>query len=123
MTARILNWIGLAVVLLWPAAVLAHATTTALLRVELIGNKLHYELSIVLPEIPVGSADALKAAANGDRAAAEKIAGYARETLSIELGGGRCRRGAVRIGGAGATDVRGTVAIDFTCVASHGQWR
>ena len=32
MTARILRWMGLSLVLLWPTVVLAHATTTALLR-------------------------------------------------------------------------------------------
>src|SRR4029450_11726826 len=120
-TARILRWMGLSLVLLWPAVVLGHATTTALLRVELVDNKLRYALSIVLPEIPIGSAEELKSAANGDRAAAERIAGYARQTLSIELGGGRCRMGAVRIGGAGATDARGTVEMGFTCETSHGR--
>jgi hydrogenase/urease accessory protein HupE len=120
-TARILRWMGLSLVLLWPAVVLAHATTTSLLRVELVDNKLRYALSIVLPEIPIGSAEQLKSAASGDRAAAERIAGYARQTLSIELGGARCRMGAVRIGGAGATDARGTVEIDFTCETSHGR--
>jgi hydrogenase/urease accessory protein HupE len=112
---------GLSLVLLWPPVVLAHATTTALLRLELVDNKLRYALSIVLPEIPIGSVEGLKSAANGDRAAAERIAGYARQTLSIELGGVRCRMGAVRIGGAGATDARGTVEIDFTCETSHGR--
>jgi hydrogenase/urease accessory protein HupE len=112
---------GFSLVLLWPAVVLAHATTTALLRVELVDNKLRYALSIVLPEIPIGSAEGLKDAANGDGVAAERIAGYARQALSIELAGARCRMGAVRIGGAGATDVRGAFEIDFTCDASHGR--
>ena len=39
--------------------------------------------------MPFGSAEGLKAAANGDRAAAERIAGYERNTLSIELAGTR----------------------------------
>lgn len=121
MTARRLRWIGCVLALLWPAAVLAHATTTALARIELVDNKLRYALSIVLPEIPIGSAEGLKAAANGDRAAAERIAAQARQALSVDLGGARCRMGAVRIGGAGANDARGTIEIDFTCDASHGR--
>lgn len=121
MTARSLRWIGFALALLWPAVVLAHATTTALARIELVDNKLRYALSIGLPEVPVESAERLKAAANGDRAAAERIAGHARQTLSVELGGARCRMGAVRIGGAGANDARGTIEIDFTCEAAHGR--
>jgi hypothetical protein len=121
MTMRTLRSMALLLTLLWPAAVLAHATTTALARIELVDSKLRYALSIVLPEIPIGSAQGLMAAANGDRAAAERIAGYARQTLSVELGGARCRMGAVRIGGAGANDARGTIEIDFTCDASHGR--
>lgn len=121
MTERLPKWIGLALVLLWPGVVLAHATTTALLRVEFVDNRLRYALSVVLPEIPIGSAESLKAAANGDRVAAERIAGYARETLSIELAGARCRTGVVRIGGAGATDARAAIEIDFTCSASQGR--
>jgi hypothetical protein len=112
---------GLSLVLLWPAVVLAHATTTALARIELADNGLRYALSIVLPEIPMSSAQGLTSAANGDRAAAERIAEYARQAISIELGNARCRMGAVRIGGAGATDDRGTIEIDFTCDASHGR--
>ena len=121
MTERVLRWIVIALALLWPAVVIAHATTTALARIELTDNRLRYALSIVLPEIPIGSAQGLMAAANGDRAAAERIAAHARQTLSVELGGARCRMGAVRIGGAGANDARGTIEIDFTCDASHGR--
>ena len=121
MTLRILRWTGLVLALLWPAVALAHATTTALARIELVDNKLRYALSIVLPEIPVELAEAVKSAANGDRAAAEKIAASVRQMLSVELGGARCRMGAMRIGGAGANDARGTIEIDFTCEASHGR--
>jgi hypothetical protein len=120
-TLRTLRWTGLALVLLWPAVVLAHATTTALARIELVDNRLRYALSIVLPEIPVESAERIKSAANGDRAAAERIAASTRQTLSVELGGTRCRMGAVRIGGAGANDARGMIEIDFTCEVSHGR--
>jgi hydrogenase/urease accessory protein HupE len=120
MTGRVSRtWLALA--LLWPAVALAHATTTALVRVEMTDNRLHYALSVVLPEIPNRSAELLTAAVNGDRPAAERIAEYARQTLSVELGGARCRMGRVRIGGAGANDARATIELDFTCDASHGR--
>jgi len=76
----------------------AHATTTAIVRIELTDNRLHYALSVVLPEIPNRSAELLTSAVNGDRPAAERIAEYARQTLSVELGSARCRMGRVRIG-------------------------
>ena len=120
MTGRVSRtWLALA--LLWPAVALAHATTTALVRVELTDNRLHYALSVVLPEIPNRSAELLTSAVNGDRPAAERIAEYARQTLSVELGGARCRMGRVRIGGAGANDTRATIEIEFACDASHGR--
>jgi hydrogenase/urease accessory protein HupE len=120
MTGRVSRtW--LALTLLWPAVALAHATTTALVRIELTDNRLHYALSIVLPEIPNRSAELLTSAVNGDRPAAERIAEYARQTLSVELGSARCRMGRVRIGGAGANDTRATIEVDFTCDVSHGR--
>ena len=120
MTGRVSRtWLALA--LLWPVVALAHATTTALVRVELTDNRLHYALSVVLPEIPNRSAELLTSAVNGDRPAAERIAEYARQTLSVELGRARCRMGRVRIGGAGANDTRATIEIDFACDASHGR--
>jgi hydrogenase/urease accessory protein HupE len=120
MTGRVSRtWLALA--LLWPAVALAHATTTALVRIELTDNRLHYALSVVLPEIPNRSAELLTSAVNGDRPAAERIAEYARQTLSVELGGARCRMGRVRIGGAGANDARATIEIEFACDVSHGR--
>jgi hypothetical protein len=120
MTGRVSRtWLALA--LFWPAVALAHATTTALVRIELTDNRLHYALSIVLPEIPNRSAELLTSAVNGDRPAAERIAEYARQALSVELGSARCRMGRVRIGGAGANDTRATIEIDYACDASHGR--
>jgi hypothetical protein len=120
-TARFLRWMGLSLALLWPAVALAHATTTALVRIELIDNRLRYALSVILPEMPIRSAELLTSAVNGDRPAADRIAEYARQTLSVELGNARCRIGRVRIGGAGANDIRATIEIDFTCESSHGR--
>jgi hypothetical protein len=120
-TTRMLRWMTLALALLWPGIALAHAVTTAIIRVELVDNRLHYALSVVFPEIPIGSVELLTSAINGDHSAAERIAAHARQTLSVELGNARCRIGRVRIGGAGANDARATIEIDFTCDASHGR--
>ncbi|WFU18665.1 HupE/UreJ family protein [Bradyrhizobium sp. CB3481] len=121
MITCVLRWMTLALALLWSAIVLAHAVTTALIRIELVDNRLHYALSVVLPEIPNRSAELLTSAANGDRSAAERVVAYAGQTLSLELGNARCRMGRVRISGAGANDARATIEIDFTCDASHGR--
>ena len=76
---------------------------------------------MALPELPAAAAALLTAAANGDRAAAETIAEQARRSVTIELAGGRCRTGRVRIGGGGANETRATIEVDFTCDASHGR--
>jgi hypothetical protein len=112
--------------LLWLAfagvgTALAHVTTTGLLRIEFIGGRVLYMLSVALPELPAASAAILTAAANGDRAAAETVAEAARRSVTVDLDSGRCPTGRVRIGGAGTNETRATVEIDFTCATSHGR--
>jgi hypothetical protein len=103
-TAWALRLAALWLALIWSADVLAHGTTTALVRIELLDNRLQYALSIALPEIPIESVALLTSAAGGDRLAAERIAEYAKKTVTVELGNSRCRMGRLRIGGAGAND-------------------
>src|SRR3954449_7661175 len=100
---------------------LAHVTTTGLLRIEFTGGRMLYTLSLALPELPAASAAILTAAANADRGAAEVVAEAARSSVTVDLDGGRCRAGRVRIGGAGTNETRATIEIDFTCDASHGR--
>jgi hypothetical protein len=112
--------------ILWLALIgfgdaLAHVTTTGLLRIEFAGGRMLYVLSVALPELPATSAAVLTAAANGDRAAAETTAEAARRSVTVDLDGGRCRIGRVRIGGAGTNETRATVEVDFACDASHGR--
>jgi hypothetical protein len=102
-------------------ALFAHATTTGLVRIDLSGDRLSYAVSVALPEIPNQSALLLTAAANGDRSAAETVAGQARRSLRIDLDGTPCKPGRVRIGGAGANEARATIEIDFACNAGHGR--
>lgn len=121
MTMRLTRWTLLCLALIGSGGVLAHVTTTGLLRIEFTGSRMLYALSIVLPELPAASAATLTAAANGDRAAAEMAAEAARRSVTVDLDGGRCRTGRVRIGGAGSNETRATVEIDFNCDASHGR--
>jgi hypothetical protein len=103
------------------AQVSAHVTTTGLARIEFSGGRLTYALSLSLPETPPAAAAILTAAANGDRAAAEAIAGAARRSVVIDLAGIPCRAGRVRIGGAGANDARATIEMEFGCGGEHGR--
>ncbi|WMT71287.1 HupE/UreJ family protein [Bradyrhizobium sp. Ash2021] len=121
MTARLMRWAALWLALNGCGDAVAHVTTTGLLRIEFAGDRILYALSVALPELPAASAAILTAAANGDRAAAETVAEAARRSVMIDVAGGRCRTGRVRIGGAGANETRATVEIDFTCDASHGR--
>jgi hypothetical protein len=116
-----MRWAALWLTLIGCGDAPAHVTTTGLLRVEITGGRLLYALSVALPELPAASASILVAAANGDRAAAETIAETARNSVTINLAGVRCRTGRVRIGGAGANETRATLEIDFTCDALNGR--
>jgi hypothetical protein len=113
--------VALWLVLIGCGEALAHVTTTGLLRIEVTGGRVLYALSVALPELPSASAGILTAAANGDRAAADSIAEAARRSVTVDLGGVRCRTGRVRIGGAGINESRATIEIDFTCDTSHGR--
>ena len=118
---RLAPWALLWLTLIGCCSALAHVTTTGLLRIEFSGGRILYALSLALPELPAASAAILTAAANGDRAAAEIVAEAARRSVTVDLDGGRCRAGRVRIGGAGTNETRATIEIDFTCDASHGR--
>ena len=121
MTTRLMRWAMLWLALAGVGDALAHVTTTGLLRIEVTGERVLYVLSLALPELPAASAAILTAAANGDRVAAEAVAEAARRSVTVDLGGGRCRTGRVRIGGAGTNETRATIEIDFICDASHGR--
>jgi hypothetical protein len=121
MNARAAAWTTALLALLCCTELFAHATTTGLVRIDLSGDRLSYSLSIALPEIPSGAALLLSAAANGDRGAAETVAGQARRSVRVELGGAPCKPGRIRIGGAGANEARASVDIEFACNAEHGR--
>ena len=120
-TMRLMRWALLWLALIGCGDALAHVTTTGLLRIEFTGGGMLYALSLALPELPAASAAILTAAANADRGAAEAVAEAARRSVTVDLDGGRCRAGRVRIGGAGTNETRATIEIDFTCDASHGR--
>ena len=118
---RLAPWALLWLTLIGCCSALAHVTTTGLLRIEFTGGRMLYTLSLALPELPAASAAILTAAANADRGAAEVVAEAARSSVTVDLDGGRCRAGRVRIGGAGTNETRATIEIDFTCDSSHGR--
>ena len=93
MTTRLRRWTALWLVLIGSADALAHATTTGLVRIEFAADRVHYVLSVALPELPAQSAAILTAAANGDRVAAETVAEAARRSVTVDLAGSRCRTG------------------------------
>lgn len=118
---RLAPWALLWLALTGCCDALAHVTTTGLLRIEFTGERLLYALSLNLPELPAASAEILTAAANANRGAAEQVAEAARRSVTVDLNGGRCRAGRVRIGGGGTNETRATIEIDFTCDSSHGR--
>jgi hydrogenase/urease accessory protein HupE len=119
--ARLAQWAAFWLTLACCGEAAAHVTTTALVRIEIAGDRMVYALSVALPEIPQAAASLLKAATDGDRAAAEAVAEAARRSVMADLAGMPCRAGRVRIGGGGANEARASVEIDFACDVKQGR--
>ena len=60
MTPRLMRRAVLWLALIGSADVVAHVTTTGLVRIEFAGNRLHYVPSVALPELPAASAAILR---------------------------------------------------------------
>jgi len=101
--------------LLLPARVPAHATSTGLARVTLDGESLRYQLTLVLDELPEEPRHLLAAAAAGDPAAAERLASETRERAVVLAGAEPCRPGRVSVQGTGVGSGRLELELWLRC--------
>ena len=90
----------LAVLLLLLAApASAHVTSTGLAVLEIDGSRLAYRLTVVGSELDEENQRLLEGAANGDPAAAERVATAMRQAVHFARGGGPCTPGRIRFQG------------------------
>ena len=88
----------------WTVSAAAHVTSTGLATLDLDGEKLLYRLTVVATEVDDQGGRLLATAADGDRAAAERVAGFLRDYARFSIAGEACQPG--RIAMRGSTDRR-----------------
>jgi hydrogenase/urease accessory protein HupE len=113
----------LAVLLLamvWASAAGAHVTSTGLATLDIAGGRLAYRLTVVTSEIDDPGAQVLVQAADGDRAAAERVAGFLRDYARFSLGGEPCQPGRIAIRGSGAGEGKVVLEMALACARTAG---
>ncbi|MGH7300607.1 MAG: HupE/UreJ family protein [Candidatus Rokuibacteriota bacterium] len=100
-----------------PDPVRAHTTSTGLATLTVDGRTLTYRLLLVPIELPEDSRGLFLAAAEGDRASAEKVVAILRERVTIRSGEQPCRPGRALVQGSGAGDARLSLELSLECPA------
>jgi len=98
-----------------------HVTVTGLAQITIADARIHYELSLALPELPQISVATITAAARGDHDTAEALAQRLKRSVSLALAGQPCRPGRVRILGGDASRAR--LEMELTCDKAVGTLR
>jgi hydrogenase/urease accessory protein HupE len=103
----------------WLAPAAAHVTSTGLATLDVDQTKLAYRLTIVATEVDDQGGRLLVEAAGGDRAAADRVAGWLRDYARFSIAGEACRPGRIAIRGSGTAD---KVVLDMAldCPKSTG---
>ncbi len=102
-----------------PAA--AHVTATGLAVIAVDDHTISYRLTVVPIELPQDAARLLTRAAQGDRAAAERLAEVVRQAVVIRVDGEPCRPGRVVIRGSDTGDLKVTLEYGLRCAAAPGR--
>ena len=95
----------------WVTSAVAHVTSTGLATLEVDGGKLVYRLTVVTTEVDDQGGRLLAEAADGDRAAAERVAGFLRDYARFSMAGEPCQPGRIAIRGSSAGE--GKVALEM----------
>ena len=93
----------------------AHTTSTGLATLTVDGRTLTYRLLLVPSELPEEPRRLFAAAAEGDRASAEKVVAILRERLTIRAGEQPCRPGRAVVQGSGVGDGRLSLELALDC--------
>ena len=98
----------------------AHTTSTGLATVSVSGATLTYRLTLVVSEVPEEPRHMLTAAADGDPAAAERVAAALREHVSFRVREIPCRPGRAQVQGSRLGDSRLTLWLELRCPSQPG---
>jgi hydrogenase/urease accessory protein HupE len=104
----------------WASGAAAHVTSTGLATLEVDGGKLAYRLTVVTPEVDDQGGRLLAEAADGDRAAAERVAGFLRDYARFSIAGEACQPGRIAIRGSSAGEGKVVLEMALSCPKSAG---
>ena len=106
----------------------AHTTSTGLATLNVSGSTVSYRLILVPGELSPEPARLLASAADGDPAAAERVAAELTRRIIVRSGEVRCRPGRAQIQGSRLGDGRVTLELTLECPAPparlkiHDEW-
>lgn len=98
-----------------PGAVRAHTTSTGFATLTVQGRALTYRLLLVPAELPEEPRRLFLAAAEGDRASAEKAVAILREHVAFRAGDQPCRPGRALVQGSGLGEARLSLELSLDC--------
>ena len=104
----------------WTVSAAAHVTSTGLATLDVDGEKLAYRLTVVATEVDDQAGPLFAAAAEGDRAAAERVAGFMRDYARFSIANEPCRPGRISIRGSGTGDDKVVLDMALSCAKSTG---
>jgi hydrogenase/urease accessory protein HupE len=104
----------------WTVSAAAHVASAGLAMLDLDGEKLLYRLTVVATEVDDQGGRLLATAADGDRAAAERIAGFLRDYARFSIAGEACQPGHVTVRGSTAGDDKVFLEMALSCPKSTG---
>jgi hydrogenase/urease accessory protein HupE len=105
---------------LWPVLVLAHATSTGLATLDVDDDKLTYRLTVVATEVDDQAGRLLWEAGEGNRAAAERVAGFLRDHARFAIGDAACLPGRISIRGSSTGDNKVVLEMALRCPGTTG---
>jgi hydrogenase/urease accessory protein HupE len=112
--------IAFAVAMSWACAAVAHVTSTGLATLDVVDGRLAYRLTVVANEVDDQGGRLLAAAADGDRAAAERVAGFLRDYARFSIAGQPCQPGRITMRGSSAGDGKVVLEMALACPKSAG---
>ena len=104
----------------WSHGATAHVTSTGLATLDVNGDRLAYRLTLIASEQEEDIGRALLAAADGDSAAAAKVAQAMRSYARFSIAGAACAPGRITVQGSRAGDSKVVLDMVLACAKSAG---
>ena len=104
----------------WASSAAAHVTSTGLATLDVDDGNLLYRLAVVATEVDDQGGRLLAEAADGDRAAADRVAGFLRDYARFSIASEPCHPGRISIRGSGTGDDKVVLEMALSCPKSTG---